>query len=678
VASLATCLIATAPVVAQVLTVQNLAPHAREEWAHAVVPFARGQAPRIPDLHVRDRATVWQPFGARWDDGSIRQASCLFRLRLEPLSETTVELVPGPGPAVAPAAPALPAATLAIGVRQGDRVRTVQPRPVALLERNAARVVARLAARLADSGLVCELILAAYAGQEHADLDVAVFHSDPGTPALECAIDELWLDCAGAAWLPRHADTFGIDHRAGEAGSRSVLLRDTVLGDGQGIRRTGVLVPRLEGKDALRDATLRAAAVCPMLAAASWTASGAFGPFGHLPDPPAGAAAAALRGALAARHRAFARAGGPRDPFVVGPLGLTKNPGQTGDQADFGVRKLAPIAASGVPSFLLEVEWNVLQEGCRPVHFFEADATPVLSRNHPEWVVWSGRTHWHGDVSKDRLGKPVPVPPFESHGWFGKDREHWSTNLIGAHALLTGAHWARLELANEVQLFLAGETLDPRLSTSHVGPARGAGRTLLAGCWLWLVTGDDELRQRMVERVERVCRPEWGGKDVPPGKVRAFGVCDPDPRMLDGKTPYWNPWQDALAVVGFAAVHRLTGNATALELADEVALTVLRFGWKLEGPDAPIVATAIRWNDGGEPPTDEQLRSGAKEFVVWSHGTDFSLWSIGAVAWGREAAQRAGDAALVERAERILAQLRASRQARDPLADRLLDWDGVR
>src|SRR5262245_27832948 len=117
---------------------------------------------------------------------------------------------------------------------------------------------------------------------------------------------------------------------------------------------------------------------------------------------------------LQRRHQRFVKldqAGG-NDPFRNFELGLAKEAGQTGDQEDFGVVKMEPVAATGMPSFLLEAELSVLQEACRPVHFFEADGAPVRADKHPDWVVWSGRTHWHCDMSKDRLGKPCPVPEF--------------------------------------------------------------------------------------------------------------------------------------------------------------------------------------------------------------------------------------------------------------------------
>ena len=50
------------------ITVQNLAPYARYEWATAVVPFRRGEVEGLPDLHAGDLPTVWHAIGSRWSD----------------------------------------------------------------------------------------------------------------------------------------------------------------------------------------------------------------------------------------------------------------------------------------------------------------------------------------------------------------------------------------------------------------------------------------------------------------------------------------------------------------------------------------------------------------------------------------------------------------------------------
>ncbi|MBL9079974.1 MAG: hypothetical protein JNL08_20955 [Planctomycetes bacterium] len=671
------------PPAVRTLCLQNLAPHARHEGAAVVVPFAAGEVRERPDLHVRGTATEWQPFGARWPDGSLRQALCLFTAELGPLQERDVELVAGPGPVLPQGTIELPPALLEFEVTRGGTTVRLAPAPVGDLEHNALRRVQHRRARLGDTGLVGELLVTAWRDQPHALVDVAVWFSDPSTPALQCHVDEVALSARGLAVVLRYAGRHGITQATTANGSRAVLLRDITLGDGQGIRRTGALVPPLRGDGSSKDATSLAAAIAPLLGATTWTDSAAFGAFGLVPELPPWLRGSALREHFAKRHRAFVDSDRPGGhPFAVGNHGLDRMAGQTGDQGDFGTVKLSTVAASGLPSFLLEVEASILQEACRPVHFFEADGTPVEPANHPQWVVWSGTTHWHTGVSKDRLGKTPPQPPFDNHGWTGKDREHWSSNCLGAFAQLTGAHWARLELANEVRLYLAGQTVDPALTTSGPGAARGVGRTELAAAWMWLATGDERLRARMDERIDRVYHPSWAGRELPADRVRPLSVCNPDARLLQGKFSYWNPWQEAIAAVGLGAAFRVTGNPRARELAEELAQNVVRHGWLLTESDCEI-AIAMRWQDG-VPLTEAQRTSNDPTVLHWAHGTAYSEWSVAACEIARVAALARGDTALAERAAQIQHRLRSRR--RPPPAgpwdfggiDRLTEWDAVR
>ncbi|MGE3174700.1 MAG: hypothetical protein AB7O97_18855 [Planctomycetota bacterium] len=677
------------------LTVQNLAPLARREVVAVAVPFARGAVPETPDLHVDGVATGWQPFGARWPDGSVRQALCLFACTVPALGEVAVPLVPGPGPAppddAAAFAPLAAALTVVARTDRGE-FRGELPAP-ARLEDNTMRRVDRRAGRLGATGLVVELQLAQGRGDRFAYVDVAAFHSDPGVEAMQLTVHELSIETAGMALLLRHPGLLAVTQATRRNGSRVVLLREQVLGDGQGIRRCGALVPphpdaaalaQLDDADraaaALADSSARAAVLGPVLGATDWSGTGAFGPFGEPAPLPPWLQGPALRQALARRHAAFvagerqaARAAG--DPFAVFGFGQAKNAGQTGDQYDFGVVKLSVVARSGVPSHLLEVEPSVLQEACRPVHVFEPDGAMVRAADHPEWIVWSGRTHWHCEVSRDRLGKPCPEPPFETHGWTGRDRQHWSNNHLGAFAQLTGAAWARRELEHEVQLYLSGQTTDPRHTTSGSGAPRGAGRSMLAACWMYLATGDPALLQRMNERIDRIHWAQWAGRELGPDQVRTMAVQGPDARMLMGRTTYWTPWQDALAATGFAAAHRLTGNAHARELAEELAITVVRHGFRVTDSEC-IVATALAWHDGAPlSPAQEQDPTQA----LWSYGTGFNEWALGAVEIARIAAIARGDAALRERAETIQRRVRQGRQRPDDgWIDRLSEWDAVR
>ena len=167
------------------IVVHNLAPVTREEWVSAVVPFSAGSVTDIPDLHVRGHATVWQPFGARWPDGSTRQALCFFRTGLDPLQEKVLPLAPGKGPDLRGGPPELPAFELEFQVRTPGASTRARPEPIEVLESNQARTVVLLGCRIGDTGLVGELIVTAYRDQPHAYADVAVFFSDPTTEAMQ-------------------------------------------------------------------------------------------------------------------------------------------------------------------------------------------------------------------------------------------------------------------------------------------------------------------------------------------------------------------------------------------------------------------------------------------------------------------------------------------------------------
>ncbi len=663
------------------LVLQNVAPFARREGVAIAVPFAAGTVRDLPDLHVEGTATAWQPFGARWPDGSLRFALCLFVAELGGLRERSLPLVAGRGPELPGDAMAPLSCEIDCVVRLADRTVRATLQRVEDCERNPLRTVERRRARIGDTGLVAEVLLTCWRDQPHAGADVAVFFSDPRLPAMQLPIEELAFEARGRVLLLHHAAQLGVRQTTTQDGSRCVLLARRTLGDGQGLRRSGALLPPLRGDGSLADQTSQAAAVAPLLGATDWRASGAFGPFGLVPELPPWLAGDGLRRHLAARHRAFVdRAPADADPLAPGPLGLARNAGQTGDQYDFGVVKLSVVAHSGLPSLLFEASASVLQEACRPVHFFAADGAPVDPAAHPDWIVWSGRTHWHAGVSPDRLGKPAPEPPFEANGWTGKDREHWSSNTLGAFALLTGSHWARDELANEARLYLAGQTVDPQKSTSGAGAPRGAGRTALAAAWMYLATGDERLRERIVQRTQQVYHAQWPGRTLGPDRVRTMQIHDPDPRMLGGSTRYWTPWQDAIAAVGFAATFAVTGEPRARELAEQLALTVVRHGWRLDGKEC-IVATALRWQDG-EPLAPSSYDD--PKAALWSHGTAFSEWALPACEIARTAALAAGDAATAARAAEIQRRVRATRR-RPPDGppehggiDRLTEWDAVR
>ncbi len=662
------------------ITVQNLAPAAREEWAQVVVPFAKGQVTESPDLHVQGLPTVWQPFGARWDDGSWRQALCFFPMAMQGLSERKLLLQAGPGPELDTKFDSDPSAELDLRfvLQNGQQEFIGKPELVCLLEENPARQVTLLRCRLGDSGLLAEVILTRYHNQEIMPLDIAVFFSDPNSSDMQREVELLSLQCQGMDLQFYHGPALGMSKQTREDGIQYSILQNASLGDGQGIRRTGVLLPTAADAENPESSSAIAAATCPLLAATTWSDSQAFGPFGLVPQSPPWLRGNLGRRAMAKRHANFARQSQTTgNPFQHYPFSLAKYPGQTGNQADFGLLKLSPVARSGLPSFLWEVELSVLQEACRPVHMFEGNGEPLQASDHPDWVVWNGRTHWNSKVSVDRLGKPAPQPKFDSHGWAGKDRQHWSSNYLCAYYLLTGKHWALREIENDVQLFMACQTIKEGQVTSKSGAPRAAGRCMLAGCWYYLCTGDADLLQRMHLRMQLAHLPYWQHRELPTDKVRTMSVMRPDPRVLKGQHAYWVPWQDALACVGYAAFYRLSGNPLAKEMADGLSLNVLRHGWRITQKGAQV-GYALSWLDEGLGLSEAEKQLDDGKLATWAGG-GIGIWSLPAVEWARQAAEAQGMRELAGKAAHILGLLRASRRpGKDGWWDDLSEWDALR
>jgi hypothetical protein len=673
---------ATAPPIE--IVVQNLAPYPRREWVQAVVPFAEGAVTGVPAYHVADTPTVCEPFGARWPDGSVRQAIVSFRLELTGHGEQRIRLAAGPGEAPPPFADGLPEHRIEIEVRSGGKTITAVLPPVEVLAESPARRVRVFRGRIADTGLVGEATLEEFSGQAHAWFGIGVFFSDPTTTSLQFPIDELAVVTHGVAFVPRHARLLGMRVDATDDGARAILLSKSHLGDGQGVRRVGVLLPPPREGDDLEtrwfNETVRAAMVCRPLAATTWTKTDAFGPFGVVPpNPPWLQSFEAAHAAARRRHTEFAAfiQKNEGNPFRAPRHGLDTRAHRAGDQPDFGLVALEPVAATGLPSMLLEVEWSVMQEGCRPVHFFEADGTPLLARNHPEWVALSGRTHWNIGTSPDRLGKEHPPAKYDSHNWSGIDSEHWSNNYLCAFYQLTGDPSTLLEIRNQAQLWIAANTLDKRFYTSGPGAARAAGRTILSGCWLWLCEPDAELGKRIEDRMHQTMVGTWEGGKWPPGYVRPYDVKGPDIRYFPGDEPVWAPWEDALAVIGFEAYRVLFRDETepVRDLIEGVALNLLEHAWRLNDEGRAEIGYCMKYFDGKAYTKEQLVDPGV---VRWASPA-FAMWGMGSLRIAERAALRQGNTALAQKAKSLLEAMDRARVApRDGSWDRFTQWSAIR
>jgi hypothetical protein len=293
----------------------------------------------------------------------------------------------------------------------------------------------------------------------------------------------------------------------------------------------------------------------------------------------------------------------------------------------------------------------------------------VRAANHPELRLWDRVPHFDRTVSPDRLGKTssgmpfdvalqmlrlryessldgpgdldrrvfdkeehafvrdalnlsIPSATMETHGWWGHDDQHYSLNELLCTYQLTGDSQLGVLVEHLAEGFLSGQNtappLRPGFPTSGPNAPRAQGRTSLTGAQCYLVTGREDLRQRLIDRVDRAFAPGWFGAAIAPPLARPLQVTTTDGRQspIPIGSLAWFPWQEALAVTGFEAIFLVTGHQPARDLAKEVARTVIQYGWQ-----GPQIANCIVWNNGQDVDRLDPLK------FQRADGTDFYLWA---------------------------------------------------
>src|SRR5690606_39163750 len=413
--------------------------------------------------------------------------------------------------------------------------------------------------------------------------------------------------------------------------------------------------------------------------ATNWKSSKAYGPFCYLPEPPPWITDGGRAAAITTRELFLDWYLLRGEAWEDRPLGLLPFAPATGTQPDFGVGKLVDVFYSGMPFLIEAARYSAGEEAHRPVHHREADGSPVLAENHPMWVVVGGRTAWSASVSPDRL-KPDPHPSGrdKTHGWTGKDHEHWSSLTLAAAYLLTGSHSLRMEVDNEIELYLASHTLPsmrPGLPSNHMGSGRAVGRTLLTMSWMYLVTGREDVAERMRRRIEECVVPQYVTL-TEPGPVRPLRIRPPDARAIS-TGEQWVPWEEAQAVMGLEACHRVTGSENAHVVAFTVARNLILYGFRVDFSNTRV-GYGIRWIPGGLPLLPHQLND--PEWAVWPSKL-FNMWSLPATRLAIRWATTYGEPLMLSRAQKILT---ATEELREPprvgplLWDEYAEWDAVR
>lgn len=622
----------------------NLTPFPRTEVAYATIPFARGEWNGQSSLRMTEEGgapleAVVFPFGARWDDGSVRYAAALCRLTLAPNETKVCHVVDGSHPV--PDFEFSQAIFAGIGVNAptlrikagGVWYGTQFGGNLIPIEANKMRHVFMSRQRLGD--FVADMKYYVMSRQQLVRFELTITGSNPSNTLYSYPFEEIILE-AGAV---NAMNIRGMARRQVTMIDQYQRFRlmpsNGTFGDGQRQAWYGEILPALNIHDQPQILNALAAVTLPLYGMSlDWRATKAFAAFGAIPVPDSNIQTVKWNqiAQIASQLYGFMNSNGT--PWDDNPLGVTKSPGQTGGQRDFGCLEGAEVLDASVAELLDAYLFMATEETKRPGHFHEMDGSPIRSANHPNWVVWSGSTHFHSGVSPDRLGKTLPNFGGNTFGWFGKDLEHHSSNLLSIAALLTGSYMLLEEVLNEVELYLAGHTLPsqkPGWSTNDKFPPRAFGRTHHAMVNHYLLTNRQDLLQRMMARFQEVVIPQWDGATRQP--VRNWWHLRDD-RVLGSTVDAWVPWNEVLGFMGIVALYNITHDTNVKNVMTAWGRTIMSYGWRAtrnsQGQLTNVeLGGGVRWFNSGEPISATQ----------YNDPTHFVPAGGGLLLWGTPALQ---------------------------------------
>lgn len=630
----------------------TLQDRSEPSFFQTIVPFQRGAVQPDTALRLDDGSPCdIVPFGAPWEDGSVRTARVRgwTTMLAHSRKEIGVELDTGAVARASIVTPSEPPALIS-AMKFAPWATTSAPTGTRF----------KVHGRSPDGELVLTLEAEVAPSGAHLYWWFTACWSNPLNPNVNwtmpytLSLPAIPGTIASCYWQSQKQ--VSAVYEPGGGTRIDFLPAGTVWGDGQMHCWRGAMVigPPTETGIAALQQPLWAIAT-----AESWRDSGAWGAFGDVPYRPFWWSSDQV-GLDWVLRSIKGRDLMPRDPWHEGRLGMVKVPGATGDQADFGVMNCVGAICIGEPLALDLYLEDSLQDSCRPTHFCEADGSVVRAANHPHLVLWDQRPHFNIPVSPDRLGKGPSGSPFafsgaadrprwdrdladdeaawlfgfgpatttDFHGWWGRDNQHYSLNLQACTYYLTGDPQLEILIEHECETWLSQQRIPVpplRPGWPGTGPdaARAVGRTLLTGAWLYLSTGRADIRARIIDRVELSIVPAWFGASVQPPGARPFMIMPTDSRQLPivigSPGVFW--WQEGLAVYGLEAAFRVTGYQPARDLAVELARSCCDYGWQWRNNnlDAQVANVSV-WVGGGDVDRYDPL------MFQPADGTDFALW----------------------------------------------------
>jgi len=506
----------------------------------------------------------------------------------------------------------------------GVEHRLVNPHFDLVEDVSPARRVFHLWGRIGTTPLCYDSYLYVYVGQDVVEVECTLTCADPSLAGMSYGFDTLWLETGEYLQIDYHRrlglfapfrQTIMPTHPSYNRWVQ-MLSGPRVLGRGEGMHVSGAVLCLIEpGRTAAPTgyATHSMATnwsvndrVDELMAEYSRPCVGvwqhwegkwlAFGMVPELPIPFRVDGGVADSNASWAGFQAMLQQSA--DFFVQRPRGNNRNASTTGAQEDFGACKAAYAVTVGDPRWIYDAGYSVTEVMMRGFHFRELDGSRMRQSNHPFLQCFNQLVNCR--TTGDQLGYPCPLPyTWPTTMWTTWDDQHRSQNNFNAMLALTGS-WALQDQLRDLA------EVDKAYVPNWMDTPRAEGRLNMAWSNMMLLLDSAADRQAllacMLQRLAAV-QNNWPGRNFvgnPNKPIHAMFV-GTDPTFLEpaGLVPALITWEHAIAVMGFHAAWRVTGDQRYYDMAKDVSRVIVDHCCFLENGHW-VAATAIRYLQGAQ------------------------------------------------------------------------------
>lgn len=603
----------------------NSAAQDRTEVSYATIPFKQGEWDGITPLAVLDSAgnlvqdALVYPFGKKYTDGTYRYGALLARISVGGLNEVILK-VTNSGISSKPQFKfsqdliQSDPFSLHLAVVKGKTTSYIHfGQQWSVVAFNSMRVIIESIGRAGD--FVAKMRLYIFNDQNLIKWELDITGSNPDTIDRIYTFDEIHFLIRGNDHVMNLRGAAGRGVEIIDPFRHFKLMKGSqgYFGDGQRQSYYGELITLTPNNLEASYSAAAASAFEMFGMCQDWVECGeAFGANGVVPETPIPIPSRGLN-AVAKKYvsawQFLNRSDG--NPWDDYPDGLSKTPGQTGSQLDFGIMKGWDVLHSGYGELIEIYRFLATEDAKRPGHYLERDGSPVTHLNHPRWVTWDGVTHWNFAVSPDRLGKTDPSTPYATNGWMGKDWQHFSSNMLYLAALLTGSLQLLEQQENEVEIFLAGHTVEsefPGWATNARGEARGFGRPHLAMLHHDTILDRSDILTKMLDRFNQSIKNQWTGATNSP--VQPWYLTN-DPRVFANGQTAWVPWNNHLGWIGIIALWKAARGTEEFRDIEKMLIdwgqTIINWGWRINQDGTVNLGHGVKWLSGGQPITEAQF-----------------------------------------------------------------------